>query len=114
MGAVHRARDRTTQLDLELPAPQSAQLLLYPGNPFAGLADPVATGAKAGSIASQVASNTAALAISTAPTAKAAGTYTVQFFNGGSSIAASTGTVNYVNDVGSPCGASPLVGHIIN
>ncbi|HEY3750450.1 MAG TPA: hypothetical protein VGL80_14720 [Pseudonocardiaceae bacterium] len=98
----------------QLPVPQSAQLQLYPGNPFAGLADPVATGAKAGSIASQVSSNTAALAISTAPTAKAAGTYTVQFFNGGGAITASTGTVDYVNDVGSPCGTSPLVGHVIN
>jgi hypothetical protein len=38
----------------------------------------------------------------------------VQFFNGGGAITASTGTVNYVNDVGSPCGTSPLVGHVIN
>ena len=41
-----------------LQVPQSAQLLLYPGNPFVGLADPVATGAKGGFIAKQATTNT--------------------------------------------------------
>ena len=36
-----------------IPVSQSAQLLLYPNNPFAGLADPVSTGSKGGSIASK-------------------------------------------------------------
>ena len=82
---------------------QSAQLLLYPGNPSTGLADPVDAGAKGGSIASQNSSTTTSLSITTAPTVKTAGTYTVQFFNGGSSFAASTGTISYVNDPATAC-----------
>src|SRR6478752_6515892 len=54
------------------PVAQSAQLLLYPGNPFTGLADPVGTGTKGGSIASQNSSTTTSFSITTAPTVKTA------------------------------------------
>jgi hypothetical protein len=97
----------------KLPVAQSAQLLLYPGNPFNGLADPVSTGAKGGSIAKQVTSNTATFSASTAPTSQAAGTYTTQFFNASSSFGATTGTITYTNDGASPCPASPVTGHVI-
>jgi hypothetical protein len=95
-----------------IPVSQSAQLLLYPGNPFAGLADPVSTGSKGGSIASQ---NTTAskFSISTAPNSQPAGTYTVQFFNASRSFAATTGTLTYVNDGATPCPATPTNLHQI-
>ncbi len=95
------------------PVAQSAQLLLYPGNPFAGLADPVGTGAKGGSIASQNSSTTTSFSITTAPTVKTAGTYTVQFFNGSSTFAATTGTVTYTNDAATACPASPTPLHVL-
>jgi hypothetical protein len=97
----------------KIPNAQSAQQLLYPGNPFNGLADPVSTGAKGGSIAKQVTSNTASFSITTAPTSQAAGTYTVQFFNGSNSFGATTGTLTYTNDAGTPCASSPVTGHIV-
>ena len=99
-----------------LQVPQSAQLLLYPGNPFTGLADPVATGGKNGFIARQVTSNTANFSITTAPTSEAAGTYTAQFFNAGSSMGATTGSITYKNDTASACGPAQLVppSHIVN
>jgi hypothetical protein len=97
----------------KIPVAQSAQLLLYPGNPFAGLADPVNTGAKGGSIAKQVTSNTTSFSVNTAPTVEKAGTYTVQFFNGGSSFAGTTATLTYVNDGASACPASPTAAHIL-
>lgn len=99
-----------------LQVPQSAQLLLYPGNPFAGQADPVSTGAKGGFIAKQATSNTTSFSISTAPTTEAAGTYTVQFFNGGSAMGTTTGTITYKNDPASACGPAQLVppNHVIN
>ena len=92
---------------------QSAQLLLYPGNPSTGLADPVDAGAKGGSIASQNSSTTTNFSISTAPTVKTAGTYTAQFFNGSSTFAATTGTVTYTNDAGTACPASPTSLHVL-
>ena len=95
------------------PVAQSAQLLLYPGNPFTGLADPVATGAKGGSIASQNSSTTTSFSITTAPTVKTAGTYTVQFFNGSKTFAATTGTVTYGNDAATACPASPTTLHVL-
>jgi hypothetical protein len=95
------------------PVAQSAQLLLYPGNPFAGLADPVGTGAKGGSIASQNSSTTTSFSITTAPTVKTAGTYTVQFFNGSKTFAATTGTVTYGNDAATACPASPTSLHVL-
>jgi hypothetical protein len=98
-----------------LQVPQSAQLLLYPGNPFTGLADPVSTGAKGGFIAKQATSNTANFSVSTAPTNEPAGTYTAQFFNGGSAMAATAGTITYKNDPASACGPAQLVpNHIVN
>jgi hypothetical protein len=97
----------------KIPVAQSAQLLLYPGNPFAGLADPVSTGAKGGSIAKQVTSNTASFSISTAPNSQAAGTYTAQFFNASNSFGATTGTLTYNNDGATPCPSSPVTGHVI-
>ena len=78
-----------------------------------GLADPVSTGAKGGSIAKQVTSNTASFSITTAPTSQAAGTYTVQFFNGSNSFGATTGTITYNNDGATPCPASPVTAHIL-
>jgi hypothetical protein len=98
----------------QLPVAQSAQLLLYSGNPFTGLADPVAKGPVVTSIAKQVTSNTASFQVSTAPTTEPAGTYAVQFFNAGKTLTASTATITYNNDAGSPCPASPLVGHVAN
>jgi hypothetical protein len=99
-----------------LQVPQSAQLLLYPGNPFTGLADPVATGAKGGFIAKQATTNTANFSVTTAPTNEPAGTYTAQFFNGGSAMGVTTGTITYKNDPASACGPAQLVppNHIIN
>jgi hypothetical protein len=86
-----------------LPKIQAAQLLAYAGNPFVGLGDPVNTGPKGKSLAIQNTANTASFAISTAPTAQPAGTYTVQFFNGASSLAATTGTISWVNDSLTAC-----------
>ncbi len=97
-----------------LPVVQSAQLQLYPQNPFTGLADPVAKGPVNGAIAKQVTSNSTTFDVSTAPTSEIAQTYTVQFFNGGPSLAATTASINYNNDVLTACPASPLVGHIAN
>jgi len=96
-----------------IPTAQSAQLLLYPGNPFNGLADPVSTGAKGGSIAKQVTSNTTTFNASTAPTSEAAGTYTAQFFNGSKAFGATTGTLVYNNDGASACPANPVTAHVI-
>jgi len=93
----------------KLNVAQSAKLLLYPGNPFAGLADPVSKGSVGGSIASQTSSNTANFSISTAPTSETAGTYTLQFFNGAGSLPATTGTINYANGT-TACPASPAAG----
>ena len=61
-------------------------------------------------------SNTANFSITTAPTTESAGTYTVQFFNAGSSMGATTGSITYRNDPGSACGPAQLVppNHIIN
>ncbi|MEA2253476.1 MAG: hypothetical protein QOG70_3718 [Solirubrobacteraceae bacterium] len=85
------------------PIAQSAQLLMYPNNPFNGLADPVNTGSKGGFIARQVTSNTRSFSISTAPNSQPLGTYTVQFFNAGSTFGSSTGTISYVNDGATAC-----------
>ncbi|HEX5407048.1 MAG TPA: hypothetical protein VFX16_32635 [Pseudonocardiaceae bacterium] len=98
----------------QLPVAQSAQLLLYANNPFTGLADPVAKGPLVNPIVKQATTTTAAFAITTAPTSEAAGTYTVQFFNAGKTLAASHATITYSNDAGSPCPASPLVGHVVS
>ena len=97
----------------KLPVAQSAQQLLYPGNPFNGLADPVSTGAKGGAIAKQVTSNTASFSITTAPSQQAAGTYTVQFFNGSNGFGPTTGTITYTNDGASACPANPVTAHVI-
>jgi hypothetical protein len=97
----------------KIPTAQSAQQLLYPGNPFNGLADPVSTGAKGGSIAKQVTSNTASFSITTAPNQQAAGTYTVQFFNASSSFGPTTGTLTYTNDGATACPSSPVTGHVL-
>ena len=97
----------------KIPTAQSAQQLLYPGNPFNGLADPVSTGAKGGSIAKQTTSNTANFSITTAPVQQAAGTYTVQFFNGSNSFGPTTGTITYTNDGASACPANPVSAHVI-
>jgi hypothetical protein len=97
----------------KIVVPQSAKLLLYPGNPFSGLADPVSTGSKGGSVASQNTSNTTSFAVSTAPTTAAPGTYTVQFFNASNTFGATTGTLAYGNDAGTPCPASPTSLHVL-
>jgi hypothetical protein len=97
-----------------LPVVQSAQLQVYPGNPFTGLADPVAKGPVNGAIAKQVTSNSTTFDVSTAPTSEIAQTYTAQFFNGGPSLAATTASINYNNDALTACPASPLVGHVAN
>jgi hypothetical protein len=98
----------------KIPVVQSAQMLLYPGNPFAGLADPVSTGAKGGSIAKQVTSNTTDFSVTTAPNLQNAGTYTMQVFNASNAFGATTLKLNYVNDAATACPASPVTGHIIN
>ncbi|HKN95865.1 MAG TPA: hypothetical protein VJX10_02015 [Pseudonocardiaceae bacterium] len=97
-----------------IPVPQSAQLQIYPGNPFVGLADPVSKGPTNGAVAKQVTSNATSFDVSTAPTAEPAGTYTAQFFNGSNSFAATTATITYVNTGTAACPASPLVGHVAN
>ena len=73
--------------------PQSAQLLLYSGNPFAGLTHVVAKGPTGKPLAVQNTSNTTSFTI----TAKAqpAGTYTIQFFDAGPAFAATTGTATF-------------------
>jgi hypothetical protein len=96
-----------------LPSARSAQLLLYPNNPFAGSTDPVSTGAKGGAIAKQVTSNTANFNITTAPTVEKAGTYTAQFFNAGSSFGGTTGTVTFVNDGATACPTTPTSAHVL-
>ncbi len=96
-----------------IAVPQFAKLLLYPGNPFSGLADPVSTGSKGGSVASQTTSNTTSFAVSTAPTTAAPGTYTVQFFNASNTFGATAGTVVYGNDAVTPCPASPTSLHVL-
>ena len=83
-----------------IPAPQSAALAIYAGNPFVGQLDPVATGLKGKPLAVQNASNTTSFSIAT--TAQPAGTYTVQFFNGGGAIPATSGTVGFTNLVAGP------------
>jgi hypothetical protein len=97
----------------KIPVAQSAQQLLYPGNPFNGLADPVSKGAQGGSIAKQATSNTASFSITTAPNSQPAGTYTVQFFNGSNSFGATTGTITYNNDGATACPANPVTAHVI-
>jgi hypothetical protein len=95
-----------------IPVAQSAQLLLYSGNPFAGLADPVAKGPTGKPLAVQNTSNTASFSISSAN--QPAGTYTVQFFNGSNAFAGTTGTISFVNDAATPCPASPATSNILN
>ena len=95
-----------------IPVAQSAQLLLYTGNPFAGLADPVAKGPTGKPIAVQNTSNTQSFSITAS--GQPAGTYTVQFFNGSRSFAATTGTISFTNDAASPCPASPAASNIMN
>jgi len=83
-----------------IPAPQSAALAIYAGNPFAGQPDPVAAGLKGKPLAVQNASNTTSFAVAT--TSQPAGTYTVQFFNGAGAIPATSGTVGFTNLVAGP------------
>jgi hypothetical protein len=92
----------------KLPVAQSAQLLAYPGNPFAGLGNPVATGPKGKSIALQASSQLANLAITTAPTVEPAGTYTIQYFNAAAAIAATTSTLTWTSDTNTGCPAGPV------
>jgi hypothetical protein len=95
-----------------IPIAQSAQLLLYTGNPFAGLADPIKKGPTGKPIAVQNTSNTQSFAISVS--SQPAGTYTVQFFNGSNSFVATTGTISYVNDGNTACPVSPTSQNILN
>jgi hypothetical protein len=95
----------------KIPVPQSAQLILYAGNPFTGLADPVSTGPKGKGLAVQNTSNTTSFSISSA--SQPAGTYTVQFFNGSNAFTGTTGTLSFLNDSGTPCPSGPLTAHVI-
>jgi len=97
----------------KIAVPQSAKLVLYPGNPFGGLANPVSTGSKGGSVAIQNTSNTTSFAVSTAPTTAAPGTYTVQFFSASNTFVATIGTLAYGNEAGTPCPASPTSLHVL-
>jgi hypothetical protein len=94
--------------------PQSAQLLMYPNNPFAGLADPVGKGPTGGAIASLNTKTTTNLSINAG--SRPAGTYTVQFFNGSNAMPKTTGTISYVNTSGFPCPAPvpPATGVTLN
>ncbi len=98
----------------ELPVIQSAQLLLYTGNPFTGLADPLLAGPAAGPIVRQQTLNTTTFDITTAPSTEPAGTYTIQFFNGSRALAATTATLAWNNDAVTRCPVSPLVGNTTN
>ncbi len=95
-----------------IPVAQQAQLLLYTGNPFAGLADPIKKGPTGKPIAVQNTSNTQNFTVSVAN--QAAGTYTVQFFNGSNVFVATTGTLTYTNDSASACPVSPTSQNILN
>jgi hypothetical protein len=95
-----------------IPVAQQAQRLLYTGNPFAGLADPIKKGPTGKPIAVQNTSNTQNFTVSVAN--QAAGTYTVQFFNGSNVFAATTGTLTYTNDSASACPVSPTSQNILN
>jgi hypothetical protein len=97
----------------QIPVAQSAKLLIYPGNPFTGTADPTNKGSVGGSIAQQTSSTTTNLNISTAPSTQTAGTYTVQFVNAGKAIPATQGTITYTNDSGTGCPASPTNLHAL-
>jgi hypothetical protein len=85
--------------------PQSVQLVMYAGNPFTGLADPVAKGPTGGSIALLNTKTTTNLSINAG--SRPAGTYTVQFFNGSNAMPKTIGTISYVNTGGFPCPVSP-------
>jgi hypothetical protein len=60
-----------------------------------------------------VTTNTTAFDASTAPDTEPAGTYTVQFVNGGPKIAATTATLSFTDDAATSCPASPQVGHVV-
>jgi hypothetical protein len=94
--------------------PQSTQLIMYAGNPFAGNTDPVAKGPTGGAIASLNTKTTTNLSINAG--SRPAGTYTVQFFNGANSMPKTTGTISYVNTSGFPCPAPvpPATGVTLN
>jgi hypothetical protein len=87
-----------------IPTAQSAQLVLYSGNPFAGLNHLIAKGPTGKPVVVQNTSNTTSFSISAAN--QAAGTYTVQFFNGSNSFAATTGSVTFTLAPGGVCPAS--------
>jgi hypothetical protein len=98
----------------ELPAAQSAQLVLHSGNPYDGQADPVAGHPDSTSVAKQVSENSQDFSVTTAPTTEPAGTYTAEFYNGGPGFGATTATISYSDDAGTTCPASPVTGHVIN
>lgn len=84
---------------------QSVELDMYGGNPFAGLADPINKGPQGGIIASQKSSTLTNLNINAG--SRAAGSYTVGFFNGSNSMLKTSGTISYVNTSAFPCPATP-------
>ena len=98
----------------KIPAAQSAQMLLYPGNPFTGLADPVSTGAKGGSIAKQTTSNTANFSVPDGPEHAArrhlhhAGVQRLQH------VQRHDAEARLCQRRATACPASPVTGHIIN
>ena len=81
---------------------QSAQLVLYAGNPFAGKTDPISTGPTGKPLVLQNTSNTNLFSITTA-TNEPAGTYTVQFFNASNTLTNTKGTISFTNASTNPC-----------
>lgn len=97
----------------QLPVIQSAQLLVYLGNPFTGQTDPVVAGAQANPLARQQTTTSATFDVTTSPINEAPGAYTVQFLNGSSSFGATTATLTYTNDAVTACPTSPLTGNVV-
>jgi hypothetical protein len=101
----------TIRVTWHIPVLQSVQLLLYTGNPFFGLADPIAQGPTGKPLVVQNTNKTLDLNIAMSPLS--AGTYTAQFFNASNSFGATTGTISYLNTAESPCAASPTTKNVI-
>jgi hypothetical protein len=101
----------TVKVTWHIPVLQSVQLLLYAGNPFFGLADPIAQGPTGKPLVVQ--NTNKALDLNIAMSPLSAGTYTAQFFNASNSFGATTGTISYLNTAESPCAASPTTKNVI-
>jgi hypothetical protein len=85
---------------------QSAQLLLYPSNPFR-LAGRPGLDRRQGWRATK---NATASSFTVSAANQRAGAYTLQFFNASKSFGTSNGTLTFSNGI-TACGASPVTGN---